>query len=106
MPLPGSHQRARATTPDHVGSLALRFSLRCEGSTACPPTPPRLLSCPPQRRSHGVQPVILNSSFVILHSEVSMSHGLGAQPRVRLINLPTPLQEAPRLREALGGAAR
>ena len=33
-------------------------------------------------------------------------HGLGAQPRVRLVNLPTPLQEAPRLREALGGPAR
>lgn len=35
-----------------------------------------------------------------------MSHGLGAQPRIRLVNLPTPLQEAPRLREALGGADR
>jgi D-cysteine desulfhydrase family pyridoxal phosphate-dependent enzyme len=35
-----------------------------------------------------------------------MSHGLGAQPRVHLITLPTPLQGAPRLREALGGAAR
>ena len=34
------------------------------------------------------------------------THGLGAQPRVRLVNLPTPLQEAPRLREALGGAER
>ena len=33
-------------------------------------------------------------------------HGLGAQPRVRLVELPTPLQEAPRLREALGGAGR
>ncbi len=32
------------------------------------------------------------------------AHGLGAQPRVRLVELPTPLQEAPRLREALGGA--
>jgi D-cysteine desulfhydrase family pyridoxal phosphate-dependent enzyme len=32
--------------------------------------------------------------------------GLGAQPRTRLITLPTPLQEAPRLREALGGADR
>ncbi len=28
---------------------------------------------------------------------------IGAQPRVRLATLPTPLQEAPRLREALGG---
>ncbi|MFN8537878.1 MAG: hypothetical protein U0232_10450 [Thermomicrobiales bacterium] len=35
-----------------------------------------------------------------------MSHGLGAQPRIRLVNLPTPLQEAPRLREAPGGADR
>ncbi len=35
-----------------------------------------------------------------------MSLGLGAQPRIRLTNLPTPLQEAPRLREALGGATR
>lgn len=34
------------------------------------------------------------------------THGLGAQPRVRLVNLPTPLQEAPRLREALGGEGR
>lgn len=32
--------------------------------------------------------------------------GLGAQPRVQLVHLPTPLQEAPRLREALGGTAR
>ena len=31
---------------------------------------------------------------------------LGAQPRVRLSTLPTPLQEAPRLREALGGPQR
>lgn len=31
---------------------------------------------------------------------------LGAQPRIRLATLPTPLHEAPRLREALGGAAR
>jgi len=37
---------------------------------------------------------------------MSHSNGLGAQPRVHLTNLPTPLQEAPRLREALGGAAR
>ena len=28
---------------------------------------------------------------------------LGTQPRIRLGNLPTPLEEAPRLREALGG---
>src|SRR5688572_20970268 len=34
------------------------------------------------------------------------THGLGAQPRVRLVTLPTPLQETPRLREALGGADR
>lgn len=32
--------------------------------------------------------------------------GLGGQARVRLVNLPTPLQEAVRLREALGGAGR
>src|SRR5512146_968160 len=31
---------------------------------------------------------------------------IGAQPRVRLATLPTPLQEAPRLREALGGVGR
>jgi D-cysteine desulfhydrase family pyridoxal phosphate-dependent enzyme len=31
---------------------------------------------------------------------------LGKQPRVRLGTLPTPLQEAPRLREALGGSTR
>ncbi len=31
---------------------------------------------------------------------------IGAQPRIRLATLPTPLQEAPRLREALGGAER
>lgn len=31
---------------------------------------------------------------------------LGKQPRVRLATLPTPLQEAPRLREALGGQSR
>lgn len=37
---------------------------------------------------------------------MSHSNGLGAQPRIRLTNLPTPLQEAPRLREALGGTAR
>lgn len=35
---------------------------------------------------------------------MSQARGLGAQPRVRLVNLPTPLQEAPRLRAALGGA--
>ncbi len=33
-------------------------------------------------------------------------HGIAAQPRFRLATLPTPLHEAPRLREALGGAAR
>jgi len=37
---------------------------------------------------------------------MSQPSGLGAQPRIRLTNLPTPLQEAPRLREALGGAVR
>src|SRR3954453_22263255 len=31
---------------------------------------------------------------------------LGTQPRIRLATLPTPLHEAPRLREALGGAGR
>lgn len=31
---------------------------------------------------------------------------LGSQPRIRLATLPTPLHEAPRLRDALGGAAR
>ncbi len=31
---------------------------------------------------------------------------IGAQPRVRLATLPTPLQDAPRLREALGGPDR
>lgn len=31
---------------------------------------------------------------------------LGNQPRLRLATLPTPLQEAPRLREALGGAEK
>src|SRR5437870_11977196 len=31
---------------------------------------------------------------------------IGAQPRIRLATLPTPLQEARRLREALGGAGR
>lgn len=32
--------------------------------------------------------------------------GLAAQPRIALATLPTPLQEVPRLREALGGVAR
>ncbi len=31
---------------------------------------------------------------------------MGIQPRVRLAQLPTPVQEAPRLRAALGGAGR
>ncbi len=35
-----------------------------------------------------------------------MGRGIAAQPRIRLATLPTPLQEAPRLREALGGAER
>jgi D-cysteine desulfhydrase family pyridoxal phosphate-dependent enzyme len=36
--------------------------------------------------------------------EIQMS--IGSQPRFRLATLPTPLQEAPRLREALGGPER